>query len=79
VPPAAEREVVVITNADLAATPPEAPAGGVVTSAVTGRGIAALEERVVAALVPEERADPELLAGPVPFTPRQVAVIRTLR
>jgi tRNA modification GTPase len=79
VPPAAEREVVVITKADLAAAPPEAPPGSVVTSTVTGLGIAALEERVVAALVPEERAEPELLAGPVPFTPRQVAVIRALR
>jgi hypothetical protein len=26
-------------------------------------------------LVPEERDDPELLAGPVPFTERQVGVI----
>jgi tRNA modification GTPase len=78
-PPPADRELVVITKADLAPAPPEAPPGAIVTSAVTGRGIDALEDRLVAALVPEERDDPELLAGAVPFTSRQVEVIRTRR
>ena len=52
-----------------------APPGAVLTSALTGKGIDALAAAVVAALVPEETADPSLLAGPVPFTARQVAML----
>ncbi|MEY3206194.1 MAG: HflX C-terminal domain, partial [Planctomycetota bacterium] len=50
-------------------------ADAVWTSAVTGAGIEELAARIVERLVPEERDDPELLAGPVPFTERQVGVI----
>ena len=48
------------------------------TSAVTGAGIAELARRIVAAVVPEETAEPDLLAGAVPFTPRQIDVVRGL-
>jgi hypothetical protein len=51
----------------------------VVTSAVTGQGISELEARIVAALAPEDTAEPGLLDGPVPFTPRQVADIQRWR
>jgi len=69
------REIVVITKADLAAVAAAAPMA-VVTSAVTGQGISELEARIVAALVPEDTAEPGLLDGPVPFTPRQVGLVR---
>jgi len=72
-PPApGPRELVVITKADLVAE----PASGVATSAVTGRGIDDLVAAIVAALVPEDVAEPGLLDGPVPFTSRQVEMIR---
>lgn len=71
------REIVVITKADLVAVAAAAPTA-VVTSAVTGQGISALEARIVAALVPEDAAEPGLLDGPVPFTPRQVRELRRL-
>jgi hypothetical protein len=48
------------------------------TSAATGAGIGELAGRIVAALVPEEVADPDLLAGPVPFTAGQVAAVRAV-
>ena len=76
-PPPAEGELLVITKADLAAEPPAAPPGVVVTSTVTRRGIDELIARIVAALVPEDTAEPDLLAGPVPFTARQVEIIRS--
>lgn len=71
------RELLVITKADLV---PDAafPAVATVTSVVTGQGIAALEARIVAALVPEEATTPGLLDGPVPFTPRHVEHLRAL-
>jgi tRNA modification GTPase len=50
-----------------------APPGALLTSALTGQGIDSLARAIIAALVPAEAADPSLLAGPVPFTPRQVA------
>ena len=75
-PPPNPDELVVITKADLAAAAPPALRGGVVTSAVTGQGMADLESRIVAALVPEEQAEPGLLDGPVPFTDRQVEVVQ---
>jgi selenocysteine-specific translation elongation factor len=65
----------VITKADLAAVAAAAPMA-VVTSAVTGQGISELEARIVAALMPEDMAEPGLLDGPVPFTPRQVGLVR---
>jgi tRNA modification GTPase len=71
-------ELIVVTKADLlpagAALRPDA----VATSAVTGAGVATLAARIAAALVPEERAEPDLLAGAVPFTLRQVEEIRRL-
>lgn len=65
------QEIVVITKADLM------PAGSfseatAVTSALTGLGVVELEARIVAFLVPEDTAEPDLLAGPVPFTSRQM-------
>ena len=53
-----------------------APADAILTSAVTGEGIAALAAAIVAELVPEEAANPELLAGPVLFTAHQIAMLR---
>jgi tRNA modification GTPase len=72
------REIVVITKADLVPDQPS-PAAAVVTSALTGQGIAALEQQIIAALVPEDQDDPGLLDGPVPFTPRQFECIRLLK
>jgi tRNA modification GTPase len=68
------RCITVFSKCDLA---PDvaAPADAILTSAVTGEGIAALAAAIVAALVPEEAANPELLAGPVPFTARQIATL----
>jgi tRNA modification GTPase len=53
------------------ATPPDA----IRTSALTGLGIDALAAAIVRRLVPEERDDPPLLAGPVPFTARQAETL----
>jgi tRNA modification GTPase len=76
--PPGTRELVVISKADLAAGSGTTwPAAAVPTSAATGTGIAALAARIVAEVVPEA-GDRDLLAGPVPFTPRQVEVIRRL-
>jgi tRNA modification GTPase len=71
------RELVVTTKADLV---PDAtyPTAATVTSALTGEGIAELEARIVAALVPEDREEPGLLEGPVPFTSRQVEELERL-
>jgi tRNA modification GTPase len=52
-----------------------APPGAILTSAHTGAGIDLLAAAIVAALVPEATADPTLLTGPMPFTPRQVALL----
>ena len=48
------------------------------TSAVTGFGIAELADRIVAALVPEDR-DPGVLDGGVPCTAAQLAAVNRLR
>ena len=64
----------VISKSDLAPGS-VAPPGTILTSAHTGAGIDALATAIVAALVPEATADPTLLTGPVPFTPRHVAMI----
>lgn len=69
-------ELVVVTKADLGMKGFSAPAGSIVTSTVTGLGITELVDAIVAKLVPELADDPTLLDGPVPFTERQVAVIR---
>jgi tRNA modification GTPase len=56
--------------------PTAAPAVGtqtaVVTSAATGQGIDRLAAAIVAALVPETTAAPDLLSDAVPFTPALV-------
>lgn len=75
-PEPAPGELVVITKADLVPEPPAVPNGGVVTSAITGRGMDELAAAIVAALVPEDVSEPGLLAGPVPFTRRQVEMIQ---
>ena len=77
------REIVVITKADVCPDIPRFPGQAIagtplVTSAVTGQGITALEARIVAALVPEDTAEPGLLDGPVPFTARQMTFVREL-
>jgi tRNA modification GTPase len=71
------RELVVLTKADLVPAG-SLPSAAAVTSALTGQGIAELEARIVAFLVPEDTADPGLLAGPVPFTPRHREHLRSL-
>lgn len=79
--PAAGHELLVLTKADLATEATLAAAtaaGAIVTSAVTGAGVDALIAAIVDRLVPEERLDPDLLAGAVPFTRRQLAAIDTL-
>jgi tRNA modification GTPase len=77
-PEPAAGELAVITKADLAAPGFAGPAGGIVTSAVTGQGLAELVAAITARLVPEERDEPDLLAGAVPFTLRQVELVRRL-
>lgn len=73
-------ELLVVTKSDLPGVEPGCvTADALWTSAVTGAGIEALAARIVERLVPEERDDPELLAGPVPFTERQVGVIEFAR
>ena len=69
-------ELLVVTKSDLPGADRERlRADAVWTSAVTGAGIEELAARIVERLVPEERNDPGLLAGAVPFTERQVRVI----
>ena len=90
---AGARELLVLTKSDLdrpGRADDGAPVGGHVsgtmeddadvawTSAVTGSGIDGLLSSIIRRLVPEERHDPTLLAGAVPFTPRQVALIEEL-
>jgi tRNA modification GTPase len=79
--PAAGHELLVLTKADLATEATLAAAtaaGAIVTSAVTGAGVDTLIAAIVERLVPEERLDPDLLAGAVPFTRRQLDAIETL-
>lgn len=72
------RELLVLSKADLVPPVTDAANGPVRTSAATGAGIDELARRIVAAVVPEETDGPDLLAGAVPFTPRQVEVVRGL-
>jgi len=68
-------ELLVVSKIDVAPAGHRWPTDAMPTSATTGAGVAELAIAVAARLVPEERADPDLLAGAVPFTPRQVEMI----
>ena len=70
---AGPNELVVVSKIDR--VPRERLSGALVTSAVTGEGIDDLVAAIVDHLVPEERREPDLLAGPVPFTSQQVEAI----
>jgi tRNA modification GTPase len=72
------RELLVLSKCDRGPHGSGFPPDAVRTSAATGAGIGELAGRIVAALVPEEVADPDLLAGPVPFTAGQVAAVRAV-
>ena len=70
-------ELLVISKSDLAGGRVEvADQRAVATSAATGEGLESLVARIVERLVPEEQDDPGLLVGAVPFTGRQVGMIR---
>jgi tRNA modification GTPase len=78
--PPAHNEVLVVSKTDqVKARGPEFRPDAIWTSAVTGAGIADLATEIVRRLVPEETADPGLLTGAVPFTDRQVALVKDLR
>lgn len=72
-PPVGPGDLPVVSKADLAVG--GVPPGAIVTSTVSGVGLDELMAAVVERLVPAERLDPALLAGPVPFTHRQLAEI----
>jgi tRNA modification GTPase len=72
------RELLVLSKTDLAPPARRAAVGAIRTSAATGAGIGELARGIVAAVVPEETIEPDLLGGAVPFTPRQVEVVRGL-
>lgn len=65
----------VLSQCDLVPADASSPPGAICTSAVTGAGIADVAAAIVRGLVPEERDDPSLLAGAVPFTQRQLALL----
>jgi tRNA modification GTPase len=71
-------DLVVVTKADLVKADLKAPSGSIVTSTVTGLGISELVDAIVARLLPELASDPTLLEGAVPFTKRQVSVLRSM-
>ena len=76
----APRELLVRSKADLAGGgTAKRHEGEVWTSVVTGAGIAELAAAIVRRLVPEETDEPGLLAGAVPFTERQVALLETAK
>jgi len=83
--PAPPAMIEVVSKVDLVADSPgrTAPSrtapDAVLTSAVTGAGIDRLAKRIVATLVPETTAEPDLLAGAVPFTAAQLALIEGWR
>ena len=77
-PPITPDDVLVASKTDLAAIAASWPANALSTSAATGAGIGDLAARIVACLVPEDRAEPDLLAGAVPFTPSQVATVERM-
>lgn len=77
--PATPHDLLVFSKADLVASPVVTGGDALWTSVVTGRGVEELVARIVRRLVPEEADDPSLLAGAVPFTPRQVHKLEQLR
>jgi tRNA modification GTPase len=77
-PAAGPGELVVLSKGDLAPVARPDGADAIRTSAVSGAGIDKLACRIVAALVPEETVEPDLLTGAIPFTPRQIEVVRGL-
>ena len=78
--PIAGHELLVFSKVDLAGDcGPTISANSVRTSALTGDGIGDLAGEIVRRLVPEETDEPGLLAGAVPFTDRQVALVADLK
>jgi tRNA modification GTPase len=69
--------LLVASKSDLASVT-AAPPGVIRTSAHTGEGLATLADAIVRMLVPEAVAALSLLAGPVPFTSRQMALLDAL-
>ena len=67
--------MLVLTKCDLAPPGSEAPPAAIRTSTVTGLGMDELAAAIIRRLVPEERDDPALLGGPVPFTARHVEML----
>ena len=79
-PTATNHDVLVFSKADLVGDRgPKARVDAVWTSTITGVGIGDLAGEIVRRLVPEETAEPGLLANAVPFTDRQVALVEDLR
>jgi tRNA modification GTPase len=70
------RDLAVATKCDLGPSGLRSEAGVICTSTVTGAGIAELAAAIVRRLVPEEHEEPTLLTGPVPFTERQMRLLR---
>ena len=70
------RDLPVAAKCDLAPAGFVPSPGAIRTSTVTGAGIAELAAAIVRRLVPEEHEEPTLLAGPVPFTERQMPLLR---
>ncbi|MFM8892929.1 MAG: GTPase [Planctomycetia bacterium] len=75
-PPGGRDEILAFTKADLCTgSRPIIVGRPVWTSGLTGEGVEELVTRIVRMLVPEEADEPELLAGSVPFTDRQVDLL----
>jgi tRNA modification GTPase len=72
------REINVLSQCDLLLPDAPPPPSAIRTSAVTREGIAELAAAIVRRLVPEEHEEPDLLAGPVPFTVGQALACRHL-
>ena len=68
-------ELLVLSKCDLHLVSDPAPFNAIRTSAVAGLGIEELAAAIMHRLVPEERTDPGLLAGAVPFTERQIGLL----
>lgn len=64
--------ILVLSKCDLASDDGAGPPDAIRTSATTGFGIDELAAAIVRRLVPEDRDEPELLLGAVPFTARQI-------
>jgi tRNA modification GTPase len=72
--PVLRHTLLVLTKCDLDPTP-VGPADAIRTSTRTGLGIDTLAAAIIGRLVPEEDDAPTLLAGPVPFTVRQMEML----